>query len=178
MPHRSRPARALVAAPRLALALLCVPRLAIALVAALVAQGGASRTADAEPAPRARWLCAPPRRGPLNECWKGNSLDDGDVERCLARQRARRPRPARLRLDDGPWIEFPTRGWRCVALPADHRPMIAIENYGRTYAAWRQRPTTCPSGVLDLVGPNFYGAMYAQCSKRRHLDRDERVAPP
>lgn len=126
----------------------------------------------------ARWVCVPPRRGPLEECAKGSALDDGERAACEARQARLKPRPARLRLDRGPAIELSPVAWRCVALPTDHRPMIAIENHGRTYASWRlERGAGCASGVLDVVGPNFYGAMYTRCSRRDHA-RDERLPAP
>lgn len=133
-----------------------------------------STEAIADDATPARWLCVSPRKGPFNECTKGNSWSEDQVERCREQQAKRRKRPSRLRVDDT-WVEFPTKTWRCVALPADHAPRIAVENYGRTFAAWTQRATEpCASGVLDLVGPNFYGAMYATCSRRDHA-RDERL---
>jgi hypothetical protein len=145
----------------------------VPLIAALMMLPGVARADDPAPAPTA-WLCMSPRTGPFNECWKGNSLDEADVERCLERQRARTPRPSRLKVGGGAWVEFPRKGWRCVALPPG-RPMIAVENYGRTFASWKHVPTSaCPAGVFDLTGPNFYGAMYARCSRRDHT-RDERV---
>lgn len=149
-----------------------------ALVAAvvLVAAIGSAR-ADDRAAPAAAWLCAPPRSGPFDECTKGNSMGEDDVARCHERQAKRPRRPSRFRVDRGPWIEYPRKGWRCVALPADHEPFITVENRGRAYASWRLRAgdRRCASGVLDLAGPNFYGAVVARCSRRKRLDRDERL---
>ena len=146
-------------------------------LAALVSRWSIERAhADDPPASgRAGWLCVSPRKGPFNECWKGNSHGEGEVERCRARQATRKPRPSRLRIDGGAWIEFPRTTWRCVALPTDHSPRVVVENYGRAYATFRiERVRSCRSGVVDLVGPNFYGAMYAHCSRRDHA-RDERL---
>ena len=123
-------------------------------------------------------VCGPPRRGPLDECSKGSALGDGELAACEARQARKRPRQARVRIDRGPAIELSRVAWRCAALPTDHRALIAIENHGRTFASWRvERGADCASGVLDVVGPNFYGAMYTRCSRRDHA-RDERLPTP
>ncbi len=152
-------------------------RLGLLALICLTVAVDAARADDHTSAP-AVWLCAPPQSGPFNECWKGNSMDEAEVARCSARQATRRPRPSRLRLDVGPWIEFPPKTWRCVALPADRAVRVTIENFGRSYASWRQPPVaTCRSGVLDIVGPNFYGAIYARCSRRAHT-HDERLPAP
>lgn len=157
----------------------------LVVVAALVVVGGGvaiepAHADDRTAPPLATWLCAPASRGPFNECWKGNSHDEGDVDRCLARQRTRPQRAPRVRIDDGAWVDYPRTGWRCVALPVDHAPRITVENHGAPYASWRLRAgdRRCASGVLDLRGPNFYGAVYATCSRRAHLDRDDRVPAP
>lgn len=144
------------------------------IVAALVATAGPARADDAVTA--APWLCVPPRTGPFNECWKGNSLGENFVAECAARQAKRRRQPSRVRLDAGAWHEFSRTTWRCVPLAVDHRVRITVENYGRAYASWLFAATTpCRSGVFDLVGPNFYGAIYAKCSKRNPA-RDERLS--
>jgi len=152
---------------------------ALPIVLCLLGLAGPAR-ADVDP-PATRWLCAPPRSGPFNECHKGNSLSEDEVRDCLARQRRRRPRPPRLRISQGgqhgPWVEIATRRWRCVAVPVG-RSRIDVENHGRIYASFRlDWPAGCRSDVLDLVGPSFYGAMYPRCSRRDHR-RDDRSEPP
>jgi hypothetical protein len=146
----------------------------VGIVAALAA-AVAVANAGPDDAPPPRWLCIPHHAGPFNECWKGNSFDEASVERCLVAQRRKKRRQPRIRLDRGAWIEAPRRGRRCVELPTDHRPRVTVENFGRTYASWKldtSRP--CRSGTLLVIGPNFYGSMYAQCTKRAATAAEQR----
>ncbi len=148
-------------------------RSALVLVATLTAAAPGA-WADA---PRPAWLCAPPRTQPFNECWKGESFGEREVDECRARQVRRRPRsPPRIRVDHGAWVALAPARWRCVPIPPRGRPRVFVENYGRVYQAWYldELARPCASGVLDVVGPTFYGSMYARCSRRDHR-RDERV---
>lgn len=113
-------------------------------------------------------LCVPPRARAFTECAKGASLGEDDVARCRAREAQRKPTPPRLRVDGGPWLPFDAKAWSCVPIPAA-KLRIAIENFGRAFATWTlDARAACPSQTFDVIGPNFYGAMYARCARRAH----------
>ena len=122
------------------------------------------------------WLCVYPQARPFELCFKGTSESEGALARCEERAAKLAPRRPRFRVGDGPWIAFPDKHWRCVALPAG-RPLFALENHGRPFASWRiQAPPDCASHVVDLTRQNSYGAVNTKCS-RRDLTQDERLPP-
>lgn len=123
----------------------------------------ATSSAAAAPA-----LCVPPRARAFTECAKGASLGEDDVARCRAREARRKPVPPRVRVDGGPWIAFALKAWTCVPIPAT-TVRVALENFGRVFASWTlDASAPCPSQTFDVVGPNFYGAVYARCARRPH----------
>lgn len=62
-------------------------------------------------------------------------------------------------------------------MPANKAFRFQIENHGRLYYSDRTSvPADCAAQRIDLVRANFYGAMWASCSKRK-ADRDDVVAP-
>jgi hypothetical protein len=113
-------------------------------------------------------LCVPPRARAFTECAKGSSTGEDDVARCRVREARRKAVPPRLRVDGGPWVTFASKAWTCVPIPAT-KVRIALENFGRVFASWTlDAGAPCPSQTFDVVGPNFYGAVYARCARRAH----------
>lgn len=121
-------------------------------------------------------LCVFPAAKPLTECFKGNSISEDAVRACEERTAAMKPVPPRVRVDDGPWVTFAPDHWRCVAVPVGKRFRFQVENHGRSWFVDRTTlDPACKSARLDLFGPNFYGAMWATCSKRTATTTDEPV---
>ena len=124
-------------------------------------------------------FCVFPESKPLPECFKGSSLSEQQVLDCDERNKRRKKVPPRVRIDKGPWVEFSRTTWRCLPAPVGKSFLYQIENHGTLFYADRMTiPTTpCPTGRVDLVRPNFYGSMWAKCSKRKNTDRDDVVTP-
>lgn len=129
---------------------------ALTLAASLLLAG----VATAEPVR----LCAPPQPKPFHSCHKGAMFVDDDVEGCLARHRASKPGAPQLVVDGTP-VPLSAKAWTCVDLP-DRRVHLAAANGARKLIGWKLDPRApCASKVFRVVGPNFYGAMYATCAK-------------
>lgn len=147
-------------------------RCAVAVVLVTVAPAGADT-------PASSLFCVFPASKPLPECFKGSSLSELHVDRCNERNKRRKKVPPRVRIDKGAWVEFSPTTWRCLPVPVGKSFMYQIENHGALFYSDRMTvPTTpCPTGRVDLTRPNFYGSMWANCSKRKTTDRDEVVTP-
>ncbi len=134
--------------------------------------------ADTAAAPdRPALFCVFPESKPLPECFKGSATSEKAVLACDQRNARRKKVPPRFRIRDGEWTEFAADRWRCVAVPVDKSFRFQIENHGRLYYSDRTSvPADCATRRIDLTRANFYGAMWASCSKRT-ADRDDIVAP-
>lgn len=138
---------------------------------------GAGTRAHAEDK-AATLFCVFPQSKPLEECFKGNSLSEQHVHECKKRNKKRKKVPPRVRIDRGAWVEFAPDRWRCLPAPTDKPFEYQIENHGKLFYSDRMTmPATCASGRVDLTRPTFYGSMWANCSKRKKIDRDETVTP-
>lgn len=114
-------------------------------------------------------VCAPPQRGPLDACGKGGATSDDEIARC-ERDAAAQPHQGqpRFRVAGGAWVAYDAKAWTCLAVPAA-RLRIAVENHGKKLAVWTlDAAKPCPSGVFDVIGPDFYRAMDARCARRPH----------
>jgi len=148
-----------------------VTRLLLALP--LIVLCSAAHAAAPEPV---GWLCLPARAEPFPSCFLHSSDSRASYDRCLAAsQRLPATRP-RARVDGGGWVAYPDAGHRCLPIMRAGTTVI-IENRGARFASWKLRvPAECASRVLDVVGPNTYGAMWSRCT-RRDASGDERVTP-
>ena len=141
------------------------------LVAVLVIIGEVGHAAEP-----VAWLCLPARTRPMESCFLHSSDSRASYDACVAAARKLPQTRPRARIDRGAWVAFPDSGHRCLPIPhAGAR--VQIENRGRRVASWKLRvPEPCASRVLDVVGPNDYGAMWSRCT-RRDTSADERLTP-
>lgn len=119
------------------------------------------------------WFCVPPAAQAFSRCHKGSALSETSLAACRAREASQPRRAARFRVDGGPWVDFSASRRRCVRVAAGATFRVTVEDF----ASWKESvPATCASQVVDLVAPNFYGALTTRCAKR-NTDADERLAP-
>lgn len=124
-----------------------------------------------EPAPASGWLCVPPAAHAWSRCHKGSALSEESLAACRQREASAPRRPARFRVDSGAWVELSASRRRCVRVPVGATFRVTVEDT----ASWRDSvPATCASRVLDVVEPNFYGAVTTRCAQRS-TDADERL---
>ena len=136
----------------------------------------AAGRAHAEP-DRTGLVCVFPASKPLPECFKGSATSERAVDACERRNAKRKQVPPRIRIDAGAWVTFAPDHWRCVAAPVGKAFRFQLENHGKLYYSDETTiPARCASLRVDLTRANFYGAMWASCSKRKS-DRDEVVTP-
>ncbi|HVK88095.1 MAG TPA: hypothetical protein VM513_28440 [Kofleriaceae bacterium] len=124
-------------------------------------------------------FCVFPQSQPLPECFKGSSISEEAVHQCYERNKRRKKVPPRVRINKGPWVEFSGTTWRCLPAPVGKSFTYHIENHGTPFYSDRMTiPTTpCATGRVDLTRPNFYGSMWANCSKRKNTAKDDVVTP-
>lgn len=136
----------------------------------LLALAAAPAFAD-EPAPADGWLCVPPAARAWSRCHKGSALSEESLAACRQREASAPRRPARFRVDAGAWVEFSASRRRCVRVPVGATFRVTVEDT----ASWKDAvPATCASRVLDVVEPNFYGAVTSRCATR-DTSGDERL---
>lgn len=119
----------------------------------------------------AGWLCVPPAAQAWSHCHKGSALSEQSLAECHRREASQPRRAARFRVDRGAWVDFSASRRRCVPVPVGVTFRVAVEDL----ASWKDSvPASCASRVLDVVEPNFYGAVTTRCAQRS-TDGDERL---
>ena len=69
-------------------------------------------------------------------------------------------------------MEFSAERYRCVPVQIASHFRVTVENY----SSWKDGiGGQCESRVVDVVEPNFYGALTSRCSRRK-TDADERFS--
>lgn len=136
----------------------------------LLVLAAASALAD-EPTATA-WFCVPPAAQAFSHCHKGSALSEQSLAECRQREATQPRRAARFRVNGGAWVDFSPSARRCVRVPRGATFRVTVEDF----ASWKDSmPESCASGVLDLVEPNFYGALTTRCAKR-NTEADEHLA--
>ena len=116
------------------------------------------------------WICVPSRdRAPVF-CPHG-PMRAASERKCKDRQSSEAG-VHRFRVNKGPWIDYPPRHHRCVAAPLGAKLNVRIDGWAGEVLTDRE----CVSRHFD-VDVNFYGNLWARCSKR-DTSTDEVVRSP
>jgi hypothetical protein len=113
------------------------------------------------------FVCFPPMRGDFDRCSKGAMAGGPALRECLARQALAPAHRPFFRLGSGASVPFSKTRWRCAPAPLETEVHVTVDTIAGLDVVV---PSTCASRAMDLIGPNFYGAVYFRCATRARRD--------
>lgn len=116
------------------------------------------------------YICFPPMAGDFDRCPKGAMAGEDALRACLQRRAAAPARHPVFRVGDRPLSAFSKTRWRCAPVSLDTKVHVTIDTIAGLDVIVSR---ACPSRAFDMIGPNFYGAVFFRCSTRTRRDDEE-----